>query len=806
MAWDDCKAVIEAAAGREFTHDEITRLLDAAEVRLNAKLRKGLSRREATAQARRELTDEATLQAIIAKRTTYMNRLVWQDLIGAPVGKEARTIMAALNGVAGGTERGLAAGVYPTYFGIRDGKFLGPLAAKLEREGLLSTLKAGDAAFDRDVARELYRRLDPEAAKPTGNERAVKVASIVGEMQEYARLTMNKAGAWIGQLDNYIARQSHDPVRMSRDGVDPWREHILARLDIEKTFGEDATAEDIHRALGDVYNRLITGFHDTAGNPVLRAFGGPGSLGKKVSQSRSLIFKDGDAWFEYNAKYGQGKVLDAIVTGLDRAARDTALMQKFGTNPEHMFNRWVAELQGRVGKRGDRAEAQKLGGSDIHGVFKVVNGVSTTPGNHTIASVGTFVRDLMQLSKLGQVWASAFPDMVLTAATLRHNGVPYTTAIGRQIEALLPSSKGRREVAHMLGAAIDNTMGAMIHRFRGGDEVNGTLSKAVGTFHKLNLLAPWTDAMKEGVSLSLSANLATHSAKTFDKLPPLMQATLRRYGIEDAEWEAARTTGKRAADGRSYILPADMADEKLGDKFRTYIVDQMREALTEPTARARYIVTAGTSSGTVVGEVVRTLTQFKSFSATFMERHMGREFRRDGVNVPGVIQLAVGLTVMGLASIMLKEAAAGRIYKMPEDARGVANLLGKAFVQGGAGGLIADSLLRDAKGFSGGLIESLAGPTAGTAEDVVKFLQDVAVGDKKERRTRGEIALREGLPIVQQNLPFSNLLWTQGLMNYLFVYRLQEAVNPGYLRRFEKRVEDSGRTWLPGVPRPSEAR
>ena len=88
---------------------------------------------------------------------------------------------------------------------------------------------------------------------------------------------------------------------------------------------------------------------------------------------------------------------------------------------------------------------------------------------------------------------------------------------------------------------------------------------------------------------------------------------------------------------RSYILPADMADEKLGDKFRTYIVDQMREALTEPTARARYIVTAGTSSGTVVGEVVRTLTQFKSFSATFMERHMGREFRRDGVNVPGVV-------------------------------------------------------------------------------------------------------------------------------------------------------------------------
>lgn len=806
MAWQDCKAVIEAAAGREFTQEEITRLMDAAEIRLTEKMRKGMSKRDATAAVRRDLVEEATLEALIARRTTYINRLIWQDLSGAPQGREARTILASLNGVAGGTERGLAAGVYPNYFGIRDGEFLGPLVAELERAGLLKLIKAGDKAFDRDVARELYRRLDPEAAAPTGNARAVEAARILGNAQELARLRLNKAGAWIAKIDNYIARQSHDPVKMVRDGLDKWRDYIAQRLDIEKTFGEGATAEDVQRGLGEVYNRLITGFHDTTGNPVMRAFGGPGSLGKKVSQSRSLIFKDGDAWFDYNALYGQGKVMDAVIAGMDRAARDTALMEKFGTNPEHMFNRWTAELQGRVGKRGDRAEAQKLGGADLQGVFRVVNGVSTTPGNHNIAAVGTFVRDLMQLSKLGQVFASAFPDIILSASTLRHNGIPITSAIGRQIEALLPSGKDRREIAHLLGAGIDNAMGALIHRFRAGDEINGSLSKAVGIFHKLNLLAPWTDAMKEGVSLSLSANLAFHSGKSFDALPPLMQSTLKRYGIEGAEWDAARVTSQRAADGRSYILPADMADPKLAGKFRTYIVDQMREALTEPTARARYLTTAGTSSGTVVGEVIRTLTQFKTFSATFMERHLGREFRRDGVNVPGVIHLAVGLTALGLASIMLKEAAAGRTYKMPEDARGVANLFGKAFIQGGAGGLIADSLLRDAKSFSGGLIESLAGPTAGTAEDVVKFLQDVALGDKKERKSRTDIAMREGLPLIQQNVPFSNLLWTQGIMNYLFVYRLQEAVNPGYLRRYEKKVEDSGRTWLPGVPRPSEAR
>ena len=38
-------------------------------------------------------------------------------------------------------------------------------------------------------------------------------------------------------------------------------------------------------------------------------------------------------------------------------------------------------------------------------------------------------------------------------------------------------------------------------------------------------------------------------------------------------------------------------------------------------------------------------------------------------------------------------------------------------------------------------------------------------------------------------MPFVNLFYTRMALDYLVLYRLQEAVNPGFLRRMERRIE-----------------
>ena len=47
------------------------------------------------------------------------------------------------------------------------------------------------------------------------------------------------------------------------------------------------------------------------------------------------------------------------------------------------------------------------------------------------------------------------------------------------------------------------------------------------------------------------------------------------------------------------------------------------------------------------------------------------------------------------------------------------------------------------------------------------------------------------------NTPYANLFYTRAAADYLFLYSVQEALNPGALRRMERRIEkENGQTFL----------
>src|SRR3546814_6023699 len=90
--------------------------------------------------------------------------------------------------------------------------------------------------------------------------------------------------------------------------------------------------------------------------------------------------------------------------------------------------------------------------------------------------------------------------------------------------------------------------------------------------------------------------------------------------------------------------------------------------------------------------------------------------------------------------------------------------------------------------FGGGLLQTLAGPTLGAVDDLHDLYNRVKAGDD---------SAAAGLRFVISNTPFANLFYTRQALDYLILWRLREAVNPGYLRRMEKRIEkENGQTFL----------
>ena len=787
-------AVIQASGKDDITDAELDRIFTRAQNRTAFYQRQGMDGLGAAQRAGQELGGEIRMAAAIEQRGEALNLLARRRLDARVIpGREYDSVKATLTGVARGTERGLADSVDAHWHGLT-AELTGAVVHDLEAAGLLRVFRTRDAAFERDLAHELWRLREP-GLPATGNRPAAETAAILGRAQEALRHHLNEAGGWVGQQEHYITRQSHDTLKIRGDGspqaYQTWRDFILPRLD-PVTFRDAPDAETLLR---NVWNNLASGVHTTSTSETLAGFKGSANLAKKVSQERVLIFRDSDGWVDYNAQFGRGNVADSIVAQLSKGARDVALMRQLGTNPQAMLEGWIDRLRTAARDRGDFKATDQLGSQFPDQVLAVLDGRASVPGNATLAQVGGGIRALQQVTKLGGVVLSSLPDLAVNAGMLRHNGIPLFRAYAAEMTAMLPKGPETQQVARALGVGIDGLLGDVAMRLGADDGLTGRMARASNLFFKLNGLTFWTDSMKRTSGLMLSSNLADNAGRQLAELHPRLQATLRRYGIEDAEWNQIRAAPQRAADGNHYILPEAVGAEDAARKLSAYLADQVREGMTEPTAGVRAMVTAGTQAGTWGGEAIRLLLQFKTFTTTYMTRSLGREFTRDGVDVGGVAHLIAATTALGYLSMTLKELAKGRNPRQPDDAASYAKTVAASFVQGGGMGIYGDFLFGENNRFGGGFIGTLAGPTAGSVEEVAKFLAN---------RVRGEgHAAAEAIRMGANHTPLVNLFYTRAALDYLVLYRLQEWANPGYLRRMEQRVkrENDQTFWL----RPTEA-
>lgn len=782
-----CISAIQAAAGREIHEEELEYIAEKVQGRIRRYVDSGMSSMDAARRAGQELGDEMRLAAVIEKRNHLINATVKQQML-ASIDKAApqKGLLAYLTGNA---KTGLSV---DSMIHGRVSSLLGPMIRDLREAGLLKVLHRRDANLEREISREMWARNEGQSV--TKNPVARQAAEILSKYQEQARLMQNKAGAWIGKEENYITRQTHDAMKIGAVPFETWFNDILPKLS-DRTFDglQSVDPQSVREYLRLTYNALKSGVHDTsAPSELLGGFTGPGNMAKRVSQQRKLFFKSADDWFDYNTKYGRGGILDGAVAGIKNGGRNAAIMEMLGTNPEAMLGSVKTTLTREAASRGEDKITKDLSTNWDRKVLDVLTSKANAPENPNVAKYAGMVRAIQSMSKLGGVVLSSMPDLANTAATLRHNGVGLFESYANQITSLLPKGPEGRLIADELAAGIDGVLGDISHRLAGeGDYVAGRISRAVETFHKYNGLGYWTDSMKYGVGTMLTRNMASNADKSFTQLPKLLQQNFKRFGIGAEDWNAARATAQTVADGRSHILPGDIADEAVSRKFQAYLQDQIREALTEPDAGSRAIATAGTQAGTIPGEAIRLLMQFKTYPITYARRTIMREFARgDGPDVAGIAHLIVAMSLLGYASMSLKDIAKGRTPRgtNAKDPSDYAKVVFAAMQQGGGLGIYGDFLFGDVSRMGGGPADTLLGPTWGTFKDVTNMIglaRQWATGDKSSGRALGSTALSVGTG----HIPFYNMFYTKHLLDYMVTYRLQEAMNPGYLRRYEQRVQ-----------------
>jgi hypothetical protein len=792
----DCVARLTEALGEKATKAAVKRVGEDLDRLARQAVLDGAPGPDALKIAADRYAKQAELALLIEKRNAALNAMIYAERLAYVrdvwKGREAEGLRALMTGSIE-ARRGARASVAREQ-DVLLAQYFEQATTEIERAGLIDSFKSG--ALDDDVARALWQlnTATPHLDGLPGD--AVKIAKAIHRAQEVARADANKAGAWIGKEHGYITRQSHDQYKMERAGSAAWVAAITPRLDWARMEAQHGPIKDRAAWLAETYTNIVSGTHLTAkGATNETGFKGPGNLAKRMSQERVLHFRSADDWTAYNREFGTGNLREAVFRSLRSSAQNTGLMRVLGPNPESMYQRLVDQLLRDVRASGDAQAIRDFQSATTEGGWldsrlAAVTGKVNMAVNHTLARHASNVRGVQSMAKLGGAVVSSITDLAGYASELSYQGRGFFSGMAEGLGAIVQGRPAgeRKEILSSLGVFFDSMIGDITRTGSLDESMGGMVSRGQQRFFKWNLLNWWTETLRGSAALSMSHHLAMNADRAFADLAPELRRVLEQFNIGAADWSAMRKSVRTAEDGRVFMVP-DGLEPAQASKLRQYIVDRAETAVLEPDADTRSMLRQGTRPGTITGELLRFMGQFKGFSVGYARQILGREiYGRGGTFGPGSImglaQIITTSTLLGYGAMSAKDMLKG---KEPRPANDPKTWL-KAFTQGGGAGIYGDFLFGEYSRMGQSPTETLAGPAIGTAADVVRLWS---------KMTRGEADAGDFLRLSLNNAPFMNVFYVRPILDYAILWDVQESIAPGTLRRMERRAQtDAGQTFL----------
>ena len=658
-----------------------------------------------------------------------------------------------------------------------------------------------DETFQTALVQELFDGLGTSR----NTEARMMAEAILKEKREMIN-ALQAEGVPIGWLDDHVTTQTHDSAAIGKAGFDTWLRDIEPLLDENRTFISTDPAKR-REFLEAVYNNIKSGKRQTV-ELVSEPGVGRRSLSTKLSQSRQLHFEDSKAWIKYNKKYGHSNAVQSIVQGIERLSDSLELIKVMGANPDGTFNRLLDMNDFNPFQR----RMLKSEMNQVTGAAFEVDGPKLHKWTQGIAAI-------QNLSKLGSAIFSSTTDPIYVAFTQHYHGKNFFSAyynafinigVGRLLQR--GKSKEIEMFGRKLGLGMDGVIGSATGRWAGARDSTEFMQGAINNFFRLNGLSGWTNFYREGAAYLMASDLADATKLNWDGLAPNYKRLLERYGITDSDWKDIAALPMDKVNGLDVMLPQRVFDEielgnitgdavprsqQLAEKIQQLLITENEFAIMQPGANerafmARYPVGGreGTTAGTVQGMMGRLFWQFRSFGLSMLFRQWPRAYE---MGVPAFYHL-VPMVGVGYVAMAAKDIMKGRELKDVADDPG--KIAVASVLQSGFGGIAGDFLFNDYRQYTTSALDIAAGPSGSTFNDLVEFgaatIDAATGGDPVDAAAAGWRALKA-------NIPYANWWASRTAFDYLINYQVQEILNPGSLRRMERRFrQKNNQDYRPG--------
>ena len=661
----------------------------------------------------------------------------------------------------------------------------------------------------------------------TGDPLAKKISDKMGEVFEGMRERFNRAGGDIGKLDDWGLPQTHSLEKIVLAGKQAWVQKAEGLIDTSKYVHEDGSyysQQEIRELLEYSFDTLSSnGANKTEIGR--QSFGGNSKVTSRHSESRVLHFKDAESWMEYQSEFGGMPFVDLIEAHVNGLSKDIAMVENLGSSPKNSMRILMDAAEQKDWQKGIDANDTGKSRKRAQTMFDEFSG-QNTPQSEVLANMGLAYRSMNVASMLGGTTISSVTDQAMIAKTASIHGIAFRKTFGELLTQLNPKNKEDRELAHSLGLATEEMLGSIARWSDDGltsvhgksqklARVSSGIASQVMRVSGLNAL---TAASKVGFTKMLMHKYGTLTrSKAWADLDAMDRELMEKTGLSERAWEVMRLAdpvvdrkGNQLMSARSiYEIPDDKLKpfgdpqkvrDELATQFQAHLLDEQGMAVVEAGLRERTWMAPGTRKGTAMGEIMKSMLQFKSFSASFLMRHGSRTMAQQGVQGKAAyaIPLVAMTTILGGLVVQLKELANGNDPSTmwdSEDPDKTIDFMKRSFVAGGGLPVLGDILVAgtDTSGRDTG--DFIAGPFGGD----FKTLISLTVGNATQAANGIDTnAGNEAFRFIKNKIPAQNLWYTKAAVNRMVFDEIQDVIAPGYrekLLRKAERQHDRTRYW-----------
>ncbi len=680
-----------------------------------------------------------------------------------------------------------------------------------------TNIKGGLGVFtDTDLVQKIVRE---RFGQPTNDVLAKQISDKMGEVFEGMRQRFNRSGGDIGKLDDWGLPQTHSLEKIVVAGKQAWVDKAEQLIDTKKYVHEDASLyseQQIRELLEYSFDTLTSNGANKTEIGRQSTGGNSSKVTSRHSESRVLHFKDADAWLEYQNDFGGMPFVDLVEAHINGLSKDIALVENLGSNPKNSMRILMDAAEKKDWAKGVDANTTGKSRKRAQTMFDEFSGQNTSQ-SEILANLGLAYRSMNVASMLGGTTLSSITDQAMIAKTASIHGIAYRKVFGEIIRQLNPKNKDHRYLAHSLGLATDEMLGSInrwsddgLTSVHGKSQkiarVSSVLASQVMRISGLNALTASSKIGMDVLFMEKYGRLSRDNA--WSDLHAGDREFMQKTGLSERAWEVMRLAepvidfnGNQLMSARSiYEIPDDKlisfgdpkkVKDEIASQFQAHLLDEQGMAVVEAGLRERTWMAPGTRKGTAMGEIMKSMLQFKSFSASFLMRHGSRTMAQQGVKGKAAyaIPLVAMTTILGGLVVQLKELANGNDPSTmwdSEDPDKTLDFMKRSFVAGGGLPVLGDILVAgmDTSGRDAG--DFIAGPFGSD----FKTIMSLTVGNATQAANGIDTnASNEAFKFLKGKIPAQNLFYTKAATNRMIFDNFQDMIAPGYREKLLRKAE-----------------